>query len=294
MKSIFLVSTLFLISLITSSSSIANIGYISPNFYMKEVSYGYNLKQKLDIYVPNFSNMEQSVKLRPVIIYVRGGSWKFGDKDSAKKHGKFYADKNNVFITINYRLSSNAQHPAQVEDIATAIKWVHKNITKYKGDPENITLIGYSSGAHLISLIATDEKYLAAHDLNFSILKLVIPVDTIAYDLPYAAASSPKSVTELIYNNFGESKKQLEQASPLFHANQTTAPPPPFIVYASNRRPGAAKEARLFVYALEKAGSRSKYIILNHISNKNMNTLISGSNNPIAVDILMKLSQTTR
>jgi len=45
-------------------------------------------------------------------------------------------------------------------EIAKAVEWTVENIKNYRGDPEQIFLMGHSAGGHLIALISTNPKYL--------------------------------------------------------------------------------------------------------------------------------------
>lgn len=40
-------------------------------------------------------------------------------------------------------------------DLQAAIQWVHSNIHRFGGDPEQVTLMGHSHGAALVHLFAT-------------------------------------------------------------------------------------------------------------------------------------------
>ena len=71
-----------------------------------------------------------------------------------------------VLVTINYRLgilgflsledtSLGVPGNAGFKDMVMALKWVQKNITKFGGDPNNVTVFGESAGAvaaHLLIL----------------------------------------------------------------------------------------------------------------------------------------------
>ena len=58
------------------------------------------------------------------------------------------------------------------------------NVHRYGGDPAAFVLAGYSSGAHLASLVATDERYLEQQGLDTKIIRAVSAWDVPAYDVP--------------------------------------------------------------------------------------------------------------
>jgi acetyl esterase/lipase len=120
-------------------------------------------RQTLDVFAP------KGVKNRPVLIFVHGGAWFFGDKNFFGIHraiGPFLARNGVVTVVINYRLSPHVKHPEHVKDVARAFAWVRRHIADYGGDPDRIFLCGHSAGAHLVSLLATDEQYLKDPDLG--------------------------------------------------------------------------------------------------------------------------------
>ncbi|MFC1746164.1 carboxylesterase family protein [Candidatus Riflebacteria bacterium] len=122
----------------------------------------------------------------PVLIWVHGGAWSFGDKDNETALGIRFAERGLGFAAINHRLSSQSwhdsklslkgvRHPAHVKDCASALAWIAKNIQIYGGDPSGIFLAGHSSGAHLVTLLALDHRYLKEAGLTKQIIKGVIP-----------------------------------------------------------------------------------------------------------------------
>ncbi|NNF52040.1 MAG: alpha/beta hydrolase, partial [Gammaproteobacteria bacterium] len=52
--------------------------------------------------------------------------------------------------------------PAFVNDGASAVAWVARNIAGYGGSPERIHLMGHSAGAHIAAMLAYDPTYLQA------------------------------------------------------------------------------------------------------------------------------------
>lgn len=70
----------------------------------------------------------------------------------------------------DYRKYPDVKFPAFVEDVASAVAWVHDNIEGYNGDTDRLFLSGHSSGAHMAALVATDAQYLATHDLERAII----------------------------------------------------------------------------------------------------------------------------
>jgi len=90
--------------------------------------------------------------LKPVVFFVHGGGWIIGDKHEYSKIGSLLMKENNVAILPNYVLFPEGSFDDMVDDIYKSIVWTYNNIEKYGGDKNRLTLIGYSSGAHLTML----------------------------------------------------------------------------------------------------------------------------------------------
>ncbi|KAG0417949.1 hypothetical protein HPB47_005225 [Ixodes persulcatus] len=96
------------------------------------------------------------VKL-PVVIFLYGGGFQFGDSGLRVYDGRNFAALTDVvFVTLNYRLNIfgflSADSPALpgnmgLWDQLMAFKWVKKNIGYFGGNPDDITLSGQSAGA---------------------------------------------------------------------------------------------------------------------------------------------------
>lgn len=114
------------------------------------------LRHTLDLYLP------QTEVPFPLIVYVHGGAWVGGSKDSYANIGRALAAEGLGVVIINYRLSPGVTHPAHVEDLARAFAWVLDNIETYGGDPARIVLTGHSAGGHMVSLLILDPVYLEA------------------------------------------------------------------------------------------------------------------------------------
>jgi len=110
-------------------------------------------------------SLDESSK-KPVMFWVHGGGNVNGYSNEPNYLGNKLAAKGVVVVTINYRLNAFGfmPHPAMNSDSGNyglmdqieALRWVQANISKFGGDPENVTFFGESAGAaNLAYLIAT-------------------------------------------------------------------------------------------------------------------------------------------
>ena len=216
---------------------------------VKDVSYGTESMQKLDIYsASNKSN--DSTSATPVVIWVHGGGWRNGDKDnrSGSNLCQTWAKEGITMVNLNYRLTPDVVHPAHVQDVAAGIAWVHKNIAQYGGNPKQIFLLGHSAGAHLVALVATAPEFLRAHQLEpKDVLAGVMSIDTASYDL---TQTNTPVVRKMINDAFGKDSQVLLQASPLQHAKKNSQQCPPFIIATVKQRTEAVQESKALAEAL--------------------------------------------
>ena len=116
----------------------------------RDIAYGPHPQQRLDV-------LRHSLTPRnaPVLFYVHGGAWVFGDKREQARPMMFeFVRQGWVVVSVNYRLSPFHKWPAHVEDVKTALAWVKKNIGVHGGNPEQIVVSGGSAGGQLSALVA--------------------------------------------------------------------------------------------------------------------------------------------
>lgn len=105
---------------------------------------------------------EASDDLRPVMVWIHGGALTRGSGAVDVYDGSNLAREGVVIVTINYRLgpfgyfahpelTAESEHNASgnygVLDQIAALAWVRDNITKFGGDPGNVTIFGESAGS---------------------------------------------------------------------------------------------------------------------------------------------------
>lgn len=105
---------------------------------------------KADLYLPVSGDT-----LPPVILFLHGGGWKFGDRTLAPDLARYFAREGFAMISIDYRLSGQAPFPAAIEDVKTAIRWARAEAATYGYDADRLGLWGSSAGAHLATLAVT-------------------------------------------------------------------------------------------------------------------------------------------
>ncbi|KAK4190954.1 putative esterase and lipase [Podospora australis] len=122
----------------------------------------------LDVYVPGKALQDPTKKL-PVVVWIYGGAFLFGSKDTMTPDLPFYdgsgivgqSNNNLIFVTINYRLGAygflagstmerDGLPNAGLHDQRMAFQWVKDYIHLLGGDPARVTAMGESAGASSI------------------------------------------------------------------------------------------------------------------------------------------------
>jgi acetyl esterase/lipase len=109
-------------------------------------------KHLLDIYLPPDAKSNT-----PLIVWIHGGAWmlndKYADMGYMKNTIKGFIDSGYALASIDYRYSTQAIFPAQIQDCNEAVEFLYQHAEQYKLDKNRIALIGFSAGGHLASLL---------------------------------------------------------------------------------------------------------------------------------------------
>jgi len=110
-------------------------------------------KHLLDIYLP-----AKATASTPLVIWVHGGAWmlndKYADMGYMKNTIRTILEKGYALASIDYRHSTTAVFPAQIQDCNQAVEYLYNHAATYKLDKNKFVLMGFSAGGHLASLLA--------------------------------------------------------------------------------------------------------------------------------------------
>jgi acetyl esterase/lipase len=85
----------------------------------------------------------------PVVVVVHGGAWMTGDPSQAAGNALHFARHGIATVSLSYRLAPAHRFPAPVDDIRHGLRWVRTHAAELGIDPDRMTLLGLSAGAHL-------------------------------------------------------------------------------------------------------------------------------------------------
>ncbi|KAK8129568.1 hypothetical protein PG999_001948 [Apiospora kogelbergensis] len=156
-----------------------------PNTEYRAVEFGFDCPQRslrtpqdedclnLNLYRPHYSDdgpvkMADMAKIGgndtklPVVIYVHGGGFVAGTaKERNMASFVAWAETPMIGISFNYRIGALGFLPSGVaekfglmnlglKDQQFLFRWVQKNVASFGGDPDNVSIMGLSAGAHSI------------------------------------------------------------------------------------------------------------------------------------------------
>lgn len=106
----------------------------------------------------------------PVMVWIYGGGFVNGGSSPPEYDGSAFARDSVVLVSFNYRLGSFGffAHPALsaeqageplgnygLMDQIAALKWVQRNVARFGGDPNNVTVFGESAGGMSVNALLT-------------------------------------------------------------------------------------------------------------------------------------------
>jgi acetyl esterase/lipase len=162
-----------LLGLLTACSQAA-LNLVVPGgryHVVRDLAYGSDPRQKLDLYVP-----DKLAGPAPVLLFFYGGSWTGGSKAIYPAFGQAFASKGIITAVADYRLYPQVRYPAFVEDGAHAFAWLRTHAAEYGGDPGRLFLAGHSAGAYIAVMLAADRSYLTAAGVDPTSIRGVIGI----------------------------------------------------------------------------------------------------------------------
>ncbi|MDO4175681.1 MAG: carboxylesterase family protein [Eubacteriales bacterium] len=115
------------------------------------------------LYVNIWTPAQSPEERLPVVFYIHGGGFYQGYSYDITVSGDAFARHGCILVSVEYRVGilGFLAHPEMTQenphrasgnfgllDQTAALQWVHRNITAFGGDPNNVTVFGQSAGAY--------------------------------------------------------------------------------------------------------------------------------------------------
>ncbi|MXZ95215.1 MAG: alpha/beta hydrolase [Acidimicrobiaceae bacterium] len=116
--------------------------------YMKVPSTNGRLRMRID------EPAVPRVGLRPLVVYVHGGGWMFGDLDTPEwLTTRLATGIGAVVVSIGYSLAPEHPFPAAVEDCWAALEWIAEHSSTLRADTQRVAIAGDSAGGNLAAVL---------------------------------------------------------------------------------------------------------------------------------------------
>ncbi len=199
----------------------------------------------------------------PTLLDVHGGAWANGDRMMNESSDLAIAASGVLVAAIDFRTSKDAPHPAALEDVNYATRWLKAHAAEYNGSAESLGGAGWSSGGHQVMLSAMRPKTYAAlplaeaPSLDASLAYVIMGwpvIDPLSrYRLAQERANEGLQQNHLAY--FGDEAGMIEASPPhICRSGEAIETPPALLVQGAADESLTRMMAEDFVEAYSLAG----------------------------------------
>ena len=192
--------------------------------------------QKLDIYLPDFGNDF------PIMVYFHGGGLVGGDK-GVLNVAESLIKRGIALVSVNYRMYPTAKYPEFIEDVAEAVAFVFKNISKYC-NPCGIYVGGSSAGGYLSMMLCFDKRWLSKYNIS--------PMDISGFI--HDAGQPTAHFNVLKYNEIDPKRVIIDETAPLYHIGIDENYPKMLFIVSNNDMENRYEQTMLTVSTLRHFG----------------------------------------
>lgn len=270
MKKIIVQIVLGLIFISTSCHAQTNpvIDAFPPGTILKgNIPYNGDTLQKhlLDIYLP--ANAKGKL---PLVILIHGGGWlsndKYADIGYMKKTVAAIISSGFALASIDYRFSTQAVFPAQIQDCNRAVSFLYDNAGKYGIDKNRFAVMGFSAGGHLASLVGLSQNnnvktFMMPGTSKSFRFRAVVDFYGPAELILFPGNDDEKSPESILIGAAPLARPDLAKAaSPVTYADKDD--PPFLIIHGEKDALVSLKQSRLLSAWLNVAGVPNELIIV--------------------------------
>jgi len=193
----------------------------------------------------------------PAIIAIYGGAWERGSPAENAEFNQYMAARGYVIFAIDYRHAPKYRFPTQLDDVRTAIAFIHTHAAEYEADPGRMALLGRSSGAHLAMLAAFQPDALPIR----AVIDYYGPIDLKAgyYEPPHPDPIDSRAVlTAFLGGSPVEFPSLYHSASPINYVKPGL--PPTLLIYGGRDHVVQARFGKQMFNRLNQFGNKAVFL----------------------------------
>jgi uncharacterized protein (TIGR03067 family) len=205
----------------------------------------------------------------PLVIWIHGGAWMSGIKEW--DNVKYLVRHGYAIASIDYRFSTEALFPAQIQDCNTALNFILAHATNYGISPKKFIIGGGSAGGHLALLLglARGERDFGADPSikPLAILDFFGPVDFNRTKADLEAIHSEKglevfkdAVGRLLGTPVDQPSEKARLASPITYVSASS--PPVLVLHGSRDESVPVAQSQRLHEALDRSGVKNQLIMV--------------------------------
>jgi acetyl esterase/lipase len=200
----------------------------------------------------------------PCIVYVQGSAWFKQDVYGNLPQLAEFAKRGYIIAIVEYRPSTVAKFPAQLQDAKTAIRFIRKNAETYGVDTDNIFIWGDSSGGHTALMVGLTQNNTELDTEDYKDFSIKVngivdfygPTDISQMNyspstMDHIQAKTPEGML-IGGKNVLENLEEAAKTNPINYLNDAKKTTPILILHGSKDRLVPFKQSVLLADALKK------------------------------------------
>lgn len=214
----------------------------------------------------------------PVVMFIHGGRWLAQPPDTFISFAETITGAGAHFVAA--RFSALTPTPGQIrlphvaDQLRRAIAWLAGNAASFGGNPEQIHVIGHSSGGHLASVLLTTDW--PRHGLPEGVLKSGTCISGM-YDLRPVLLSARGNYVKL-------SAGEEDELSAMRHLDRVRCPI--LVAYGDKESPEFKRHGESWAAALQERGLTSRLMVLTGCNHFEGIAAMADPQSPLAAAVL--------
>lgn len=114
---------------------------------------------------------EEAEGALPVVIYIHGGGWVLGDRETHDRLvGELAAGSGAVFVFVDYERSPESRYPVAIEQAYAVTRYVAEHPEEFGADARRLAVAGDSVGGNMAAVVALLAKERGGPDILAQLL----------------------------------------------------------------------------------------------------------------------------